>query len=240
MIEKDKNAAINETLMLGVGILIIGLILAVYSISTYIEVKNLSEKVDLDLIDSNAKLTAADKYYEYLSISEFLMKKLNQNKNIPLKNTSCVYLNYAHENAILMYNLADRKLEFDTSKKSDAAANIRALHKMYDNYKGCRQTAGLKDELGKYLSEIENGNNNNSDSEERMNNFLNGYREKKPAEENAFYEQNDVIVPEGMSEEQKQQLEHDMNNVQQWQSQPEQQPTGERKHVLVPLDDTKD
>ena len=235
MIEKDKNAAINETLMLGVGILIIGLILAVYSISAYIEVKNLSEKVDPGLVDGNAKLTASDKYYEYLSISEFLNKKLKQNKNIPIKNNSCVYLNYAHENAVLMYNLADRKLEFDTSKKSDAAANIRSLHKMYDNYKGCKQMPGLKAELGEYISEIESGNGGNPDSEERMNNFLNGYREKKQAEENAFYEQNDISMPEGMTEEQKQQLEQDMNNVQQWQTQPEQ--PKERKHVLVPLDE---
>lgn len=240
MIEKDKNAAINETLMLGVGILIIGLILAVYSVSTYVEVKNLSEKVDLDLIDSNAKLTASDKYFEYLSISEFLMKKLKQNKNIPIKNTSCVYLNYAHENAILMYNIADKKLEYDTSKRSDAAANIRSLYKMYDNYKGCRQMAGLKEELEKYISDIENGNKDNSDSDERMNNFLNGYRDKKQAEESGFYEQENVVMPDEMSGEQRQQFEQDMNNVQQWQSQPEQQPTGERKHVLVPLDDAQD
>ena len=73
-----------------------------------------------------------------------------------------------------------------------------------------------------------------------MNNFLNGYREKKQAEENAFYEQENVVMPEGMSEEQKQQFEQDMNSVQQWQSQPETQPVGERKHVLVPLDDAKD
>jgi hypothetical protein len=100
--------------------------------------------------------------------------------------------------------------------------------------------AGLKEELEKYISDIENGNKDNSDSDERMNNFLNGYRDKKQAEESGFYEQENVVMPDEMSGEQRQQFEQDMNNVQQWQSQPEQQPTGERKHVLVPLDDAQD
>ena len=221
--------------MLGIGILIIGLILAVYSISTYIEVKNLSEKIDFELIDANTKLTASDKYFEYLSISEFLMKKLNQNKNIPIKNSSCVYLNYAHENAILMYNLAERKFDADPTKKSSAASNIRSLYNMYDNYKGCRQTAGLKEALGKYIEDIENASNSGMNSDDRMNNFLNGYREKKQAEDQRFYEQNNIVLPEDMTEEQRQQFEQDMNNVQQWQTQPE-MPSQGRQHVLVPLD----
>lgn len=238
MVQKNSNAANNETLMLGVGILIIGLILGVYSLSTYVEIKNLSEKVDLDLIDANTKLTPSDKYLEYYSIAEFLNKKLKQNRNIPVKNAACVYLNYAHENAILMYNIADKKLDYDISKKNDAAANIRSLYKIYDDYKGCRQTAGLKEELGKYIADIEGASKLNDDSDERMNNFLNGYREKKQAEEAEFYEQNNIIKPEEMTEEQKHQLEQDMNNVQQWQTQPEQ--PQERKHVLVPLDDNAD
>ena len=238
MVKNDNNAANTETLMLGIGILIIGLILGVYSISTYVEVKNLSEKVDLELIDANTKLTPSDKYYEYFSIAEFLNKKLNQNKNIPIKNVSCVYLNYAHENAILMYNLADRKLDFDTSKRSDAASNIRKLYSMYDNYKGCRQTSGLKEELGKYIEDIQGAAKSTDDSDERMNNFLNGYREKKQSEEAEFYDQNNIVMPEEMTQEQIQQREMDMNNVKQWQTQPEQ--PQERKHVLIPLEDGSD
>lgn len=231
MIDKNKNAAINETLMLGIGILIIGLILGVYSVTTFVEVKNLSEKVDLELIDSNTKLTSSDKFYEYFSISEFLTKKLNQNKNIPIKNTSCVYLDYAHQNAILMYNLADRKFEADPTKKNQAAANIRSLYKMYDNYKGCRQTASLKEELAKYIDEIENATNG-KDAEQRMNNFLNGYREKdKNVDSQYDYQQQPY--DDGMTEEQRQQFERDMNNVQQWQDEPQSE---QRQHVLVPMD----
>lgn len=231
MIDKNKNAAINETLMLGIGILIIGLILGVYSVTTFVEVKNLSEKVDLELIDSNTKLTSSDKFYEYFSISEFLTKKLNQNKNIPIKNTSCVYLDYAHQNAILMYNLADRKFEADPTKKNQAAANIRSLYKMYDNYKGCRQTASLKEELSKYIDEIENATNG-KDAEQRMNNFLNGYREKdKNVDSQYDYQQQPY--DDGMTEEQRQQFERDMNNVQQWQDEPQSE---QRQHVLVPMD----
>ena len=233
MVNKDKNAAINETLMLGIGILIIGLILAVYSISTYVEMKNLREKVDFELIDANTKLTASDKYYEYVSISEFLMKKLNQNKSIPVKNTACVYLNYAHENAILMYELANRKLGFDNSKKSNAAVNIRSLYNMYDNYKGCKQTAGLKDELGKYIADIENSSNND-DTDERMYNFLHGDRDNEQYIDTVNPEQSNIIPAEEMTEEQRQQLEQDMNNIRQWQSQPEESQEGQ--HVHVPPD----
>ena len=232
MINKNSNASINETLMLGIGILIIGLILGIYSVTTFVEVKNLSEKVDLELIDSDTKLTSTDKFYEYQSIAEFLNKKLNQNKGIPIKNTSCVYLDYAHQNAILMYNLADRRLDADPTKKNQAATNIRSLYKMYDNYKGCRQSAGLKEELSKYIADIDKSLNG-SDREERMNNFLNGYNEKKQQETQSYDYQN-TQYDDGMTEEQRRQFEQDMNNVQQWQDEPQ---TQERQHVLVPMED---
>jgi hypothetical protein len=218
--------------MLGIGILIIGLILGIYSVTTFVEVKNLSEKVDLELIDSDTKLTSTDKFYEYQSIAEFLNKKLNQNKGIPIKNTSCVYLDYAHQNAILMYNLADRRLDADPTKKNQAATNIRSLYKMYDNYKGCRQSAGLKEELSKYIADIDKSLNG-SDREERMNNFLNGYNEKKQQETQSYDYQN-TQYDDGMTEEQRRQFEQDMNNVQQWQDEPQ---TQERQHVLVPMED---
>ena len=89
--------------------------------------------------------------------------------------------------------------------------------------------------LGKYIADIEGTSKLDGDADERMNNFLNGYREKKQAEEAEFYDQNNIIMPEEMSEEQKQQRERDMNNIDQWKTQQEQ--PQERKHVLVPLDE---
>ena len=225
---ENKNAAINEMLMLGIGILIIGLILGVYSITTYVEVKNLSEKVDFDMIENNTKLTNNDKFYEYLTISEFLNKKLNQNKNIPIKNTSCVYLDYAQQNAILMYNIANRKFNNDATKKSQAATNIRTLHGIYDNYKNCKQTAGFKEELAKYIKEIENAANGLSDRDEQMNKFINEYKDKKQTEDFNNYEE--------MTVEQRMQLEQDMQNIQQWQDEPQ---TSKKQHVLVPMDDAE-
>ena len=239
MIDKDKNAAANEMLMLGVGILIIGLILAIYSISTYVEMKNLREKIDFELIDANTKLTSSDKYYEYLSISEFLMKKLNQNKNIPVKNTACVYLNYAHENAILMYNLTSRKLNQDIAKRSNSAVNIRTLYNMYDNYKGCRQTAELKKELEKYIAEIENGSNDKSDTDERMYNFIHGDSVNEQFSDTETYVPEAVLPSDEMTEEQRKQLEQDMNNVRQWQSDSAEQQPQERPHVVVPAENVQ-
>ena len=218
MINKNKNAATNEMLMLGVGILIIGLILGVYSISTYVEVKNLSDKIDFELIDSNTKLTSSDKFYEYQNIAEFLTKKLEQNKSIPIKNTACVYLNYANKNAVLMYDIADKKLEADPGKKNTAASNIRTLYGLYDSYKGCKQSAQLKTELGQYLSDIENATNSEPQNNDRMNKFLNGYKEKKQAELEQAAESDTVVYPDNLTEEEKQQLDKDMDSIRQWQS----------------------
>lgn len=214
MNNKDSNGAINDSLMLGIGILIIGLILAIYSISSYLEVKTLSEKIDFELIEGDMKTTSTDKYFEYQAIAEFLNKKLNKNKNIPLKNVSCVYLDYAEHNAILMYNLADKKLESDISKRSTAAGNIRDLHKILDNYKTCKQTAKIKQELENQISEIENASKQNSQRADRMTNFLNGYKENQ----NINNEVSETQIPtdEGFNGATTKDIEQDIDNMRQW------------------------
>ncbi|MBQ8460716.1 hypothetical protein IJ541_11540 [bacterium] len=188
----DKNSN-NEMMMLGVGILIIGLILAIYSISTYVEIKDLGEKIDFEMIDDNNQLSSTDKYYKYLAIADFLKKKLEKNKNIPIKNSSCIYLDYAQHNAIELYRLTSKKMDSDITKKNVAAGNIRTLYNALDNYKTCKKSYEYKTELGNLLDEIEKADKLGADREERMNNFLNGSNYEDILHEQGIEEQ---ITPE--------------------------------------------
>ena len=86
------NKTNNELIMLGTGILILGLVLGSYSLSTYVETKDLASKIDFELIDDNNELSSIEKYYKYISIADFLNQKLTKNKNLAIKTTSCVYL----------------------------------------------------------------------------------------------------------------------------------------------------
>ena len=90
----------NEMLMLGVGVLIVGIVLASYSFSTYSEMKQLENQFDFDTLDKNTQISSSDKYYKYLEYSDILNQKLKANKNIPMKNVACVYLDYAEHNAV--------------------------------------------------------------------------------------------------------------------------------------------
>lgn len=171
----------SELMLLGTGILIVGLILGVYSISTYTEVKELEQKIDFELIDDNNDLSSSEKYYKYIQIADFLNQKLNKNKNLAIKNSSCIYLDYAHHNAIELYRLTNRKLDMDETKKSVAAGNIRGLFNMLDNYGTCKQAQKYKIELQNILLDIQK-EEKVVDNEERMNRFLNGYKEQRKAE----------------------------------------------------------
>ncbi|MBR6722741.1 hypothetical protein IKL64_04740 [bacterium] len=176
-----NNNTNNELIMLGSGILILGLVLGSYSFSTYLEVKELSQKIDFELIDDNNELSSSEKYYKYITIADFLNQKLNKNKNLAIKNSSCVYLDYAHHNAIELYRLTNRKLDMDDTKKSVAAGNVRGLYNMIDNYGTCKKAAQYKSELQNILTDIQK-EEKAADNEERMNRFLNGYKERKARE----------------------------------------------------------
>lgn len=175
------NKTNNELIMLGTGILIIGLVLGSYSLSTYIETKELASKIDFELIDDNNELSSIEKYYKYISIADFLNQKLSKNKNLAIKTSSCVYLDYAQHNAIELHRLTNRKLDMDDTKKSVAAGNIRSLYNMLDNYSTCKKTILYKSELQKILTDIQN-EEKAADNEDRMNRFLNGYKERKAYE----------------------------------------------------------
>lgn len=189
MYENHSNN--NNLLTLGIIFLILGGALGVYSISSYLELKDLGDKVDFELIDDNNQMSSSDKYYKYLSIADFLNQKLNQNKNIPIKNASCVYLDYAQHNAIELYRLTSRRMELDDSKKNVAAGNVRSLSNMLDNYKTCNKTQTYKTELNNILDEIQKSEELNNDREMRMNKFMNSYPQENqsiPTEENQTQE----------------------------------------------------
>ena len=171
----DNRSNNNDLLMLGIMFLVIGGALGVYSISSYLELKNLGDKIDFELIDDNNQMSSTDKYYKYLSFADFLNQKLNKNKNIPIKYASCVYLDYAQHNAIELYRLTSRRMELDESKRSVAAGNVRGLVTMLDNYKTCNKTQSYKTELNNILDEIQKSENLPTDSNIRINRTIDGY-----------------------------------------------------------------
>lgn len=175
----DNRSNNNDLLMLGIMFLVIGGALGVYSISSYLELKNLGDKIDFELIDDNNQMSSTDKYYKYLSFADFLNQKLNQNKNIPIKNASCVYLDYAQHNAIELYRLTSRRMELDESKRSVAAGNVRGLVTMLDNYKTCNKTQSYKTELNNILDEIQKSENLPTDSNIRINRTIDGYSSRE-------------------------------------------------------------
>ena len=196
----DNNTN-NDMLVLGVSILIIGLLLGTYSFATYKETKTLGQKIDLELIDDNNELTSEEKYYKYLSIADFLNQKLNKNKDILIKNSSCVYLDYAHHNAIELYKLTNRKFDMDDAKKSVAAGNVRGLYNMLDYYNTCKQTENYKNELKNILDDIQKIETNRNDSDMRMNEFLNGYRERQEQARQTEETQNPEQIQEEIAPE---------------------------------------
>lgn len=169
----DKNT--NDLLLLGISILAVGLLLLSYSVSSYNETKSLASKIDFEELEENNQMSTSDKYFKYLSIADFLNQKLNQNKNILIKNSSCVYLDYAQHNAIALYKLAYNGLQTEESRKNVAAGNVRSLYSMMDNYKTCKQSSSYKTELKHILDDIQKSDILYSQRENRMDSFMNGY-----------------------------------------------------------------
>ena len=165
----------NGLLTVGIISIIAGLALLVYCITSYSEIKLVTDKIDFDELDNNIHISTSDKYYKHLSIWDTLNQKLEKNKNLPVKNMSCAYLDYAQHNIKSMYKLIYKSASEDSSRRSVVEGNIKSLSDMYDHYKTCRKTALYKDELDKMLEEIEN-----SDDifyQGRMETFLNGSRD---------------------------------------------------------------
>jgi len=169
----------NDWFKLGVFFIIIGLALSIYSINSYNDISSLKKQVDFDLIDDNIEMSNTEKYYRYLSIADFLNQKLDKNKNLPIKNSSCIYLDYAEHNALEMYFLTKKFTNNDPSKSDAAAGNIRNLHNKIANYNTCKNAALYKQELEKIITEIETAEKSKTSNSEITDKVLREYRERQ-------------------------------------------------------------
>lgn len=165
----------NDLLILGGIILLLGILLMSYSISTYRETKALEDKIDFEEIDNNNSMSSSDKYFKYLSIADFLNQKLKKNEGLLMKNSSCAYLDYAQHNALALYRLTYNGMQTDESRKSVAAGNIRNLYSMLDNYRTCKQSNDYKKELSDILTDIQKSDDLYSQRQDRMNTFMRDY-----------------------------------------------------------------
>ena len=170
-----RNKSYNGLLALGIVSIIIGLALLMYSISSYSEIKVATDKIDFDSIDNNNSIPSNEKYYKYVSIYDDLNKKLEKNKNLPVKNMSCAYLDFAHHNVKSMYNLVFKGVSEDSARRSAVETKVKALYDMYKYYSTCKKTVLYQQELNTILEEIKK--TNNFVYQDRMDNFLNGNKE---------------------------------------------------------------
>lgn len=170
----------NEFLILGTGVLIVGVVLATYSFSTYIEMQNLENRIDFESVDKNNQISSSEKYYRYMEYSDFLNMKLKENSKIPMKRVSCIYLDYAKHNAVNMYNLTKYKLSSDEMKMNYCTDNVKILYDTLSKYKSCPQSAGYKVILGEILEDINNSAKEKEKADERLNEFLYGSSTRLP------------------------------------------------------------
>ena len=174
----NKKSA--DLLKLGIGLLIIGILLAYYSLVSFIDFRTLSLNVDFDSVDNNLQISDMDKYYKYLSYADYLNQKLDKNKDLIIKNESCAYLDYAHHNVVMLYNLTDKKITEQT-KKDAAIGVVKDLSSRLNYYSTCRNYALYKTELAHILSNQEK--RNEIYQSQRMNMFSNGESQNQETEE---------------------------------------------------------
>ena len=189
--ERGKNY--NGLLVLGVAAIIFGLSLLMYCFASYSEIKLVTDKIDFDELDNNIHISTSDKYYKHLSIWDTLNKKLVKNKNLPIKNMSCGYLDYAQHNIKSLYKLVYKSAGEDSTRRSVVEGNIKLLQEMYKNYKTCRKTALYQDELDKMLTEIEN--EDDIFYQGRMDTFLTGKHEIEKVDNNTIYLEEETTLP---------------------------------------------
>jgi hypothetical protein len=189
--ERGKNY--NGLLVLGIVAIISGLSLLMYCIASYSEIKLVTDKIDFDELDNNIHISTSDKYYKHLSIWDTLNKKLEKNKNLPIKNMSCGYLDYAQHNIKSLYKLVYKSANEDSTRRSVVEGNIKSLQEMYKSYKSCRKTALYQDELDKMLAEIENADD--IFYQGRMETFLTGKHEIEKVDDSTVYSGEEITYP---------------------------------------------
>lgn len=188
----DKDT--KGLLILGVSILALGLVLLGYSISSYLETKELANKIDFNELENNNQMPDNDKYFQYLSNADFLNQKLKQNKNLIIKNSSCIYLDYAKHNAIGLYKLVQNQSEF--TRQNVAKGNIKTIESVIENYKSCKNYKANKESLKRILDNDDRVNE--LYEQDRINNFINGdiYVDNQLNEEQVPQTNNTVNIPQ--------------------------------------------
>ena len=184
----EKNY--NNMLILGLLIIVCGIFLLVYSFSTHMEIKNLSNKIDFDELDNNSRISTSDKYYKHLFYANLLEEKLKKNANIPFKNSSCVYLDYAYHNVTSLYKLIFNSADFADDRKDVTEDKINNLNEILDQYSTCEQAATYKTGLKNLQDEIEKSEEIYESSQQRMDNFMYGGLDGK-----AEYSEDSEIQP---------------------------------------------
>ena len=167
----NKN---NKLLALGISVILCGVSLLVYSITTYAESKQLYERIDFDSIDNNNQMSTSDKYIKYLSIPDYLNQEMNKRKNLPIKNASCMYIDYAQHNANSMYKLIFTGIRDDGERRTAVEDSIKSLDSMLDFYQSCKKTSQYKAELKTLLEEIDKAQDLYVSADIKMDTFLNG------------------------------------------------------------------
>lgn len=167
----NKN---NKLLALGIFVILCGVSLLVYSITTYAESKQLYNRIDFDSLDNNNQISTSDKYIKYLSIADYLNQELNKRKNLPIKNASCMYIDYAQHNANSMYKLIFTGIRDDGERRTAVEDSIKSLDSMLDFYQSCKKTSQYKAELKTLLEEIDKAQDLYVSADIKMDTFLNG------------------------------------------------------------------
>ena len=207
------NKDYNKMLLLGLCVIIAGVFLFIYSFLSHMEVKKLSEKIDFEDLDNNNYVSTADRYYKHLSIAEFLNAKLEKNKKLPIKHTSCVYVDYAQHNVLSLYKLIYNNSALEDARKDVVEANIKSLNEMLNNYAACKNVSAYKTELQDTLDKIDKSSDLYEETQEKMDNFINGtseierrvqlpeYNEIEPAHSETEQQTQAPVVPQNVEVE---------------------------------------
>lgn len=198
--------SVNRMLICGIVLIFGGIALFIYSLATYSEVNTLYDKINFDDLDNNKQVPTSEKYYKYLSVSDFLNEKLVKNKNLPLKKTSCIYLDYAQHNTISLYKLIYNGERNDASRREVVEGNVRSLYDTLGSYAGCKKTVEYKVELNKILDEIKKSNDLYQESEAELNSLINGNQIQRQADyqaeqENLSPKDGEIIMQDSYSGE---------------------------------------
>lgn len=167
----SKNA---KLLILGILILITGVVLFIYSLYSLYIVQSLDNKYDFNQIDNNNTISNSEKYFKHLSISDELYKNIYDNRNLPIKNASCAYMDFAQVNNISLYKLTFNGMQTEESRKTTVERIIRKYYEIAGYYQQCKNTPLYKEELKKLIDDIERQDDIYEQQARKVDDFMTG------------------------------------------------------------------